>query len=153
MKEEDIEILGKRIAQIAEAFRSSTSQIEALLNQTKGQLGILFYLNEHPEGTSSGELAEVMHVGTGRIGNALKAMQQRGTINRRIDPDDNRRIIVTITDYGRQLITARRREFIDSMGYVLDAVGYDKLSAMLDTLEEIARVQDQYLKKSTKRSM
>ena len=67
MKEEDIEILGKRIAQIAEAFRSSTSQIEALLNQTKGQLGILFYLNEHPEGTSSGELAEVMHVGTGRI--------------------------------------------------------------------------------------
>lgn len=146
MESKEIETLGVRIAHIAEAFRSSTSQIEGLLNQTKGQLGILFYLNDHPGGTSSGDLAEVMHVGTGRIGNALKAMEQRGTITRRVDSKDNRRIIVNITAEGRQLIAARRREFIDNMSFVLKEVGYERIAGMLDTLEEVAKAQDQYLK-------
>jgi DNA-binding MarR family transcriptional regulator len=50
----------------------------ALTEGEKGIMGLLFY--RYPEAQYSGDLAVLMKVGTGRIGNALKSLEAKGFI-------------------------------------------------------------------------
>lgn len=146
MNLEEVQDCSRRIAAVVRSFHSSEQRIEELLSVTRGQSGILNFLDRNPKGVNSGELARMLGVGTGRIGNALKEMERKGTITRRVNAKDNRCVIVKITPKGRAEVQARKDEFYRNIGFVLEKVGCEKVSAMLETMEEISRAQEEYLK-------
>jgi DNA-binding MarR family transcriptional regulator len=52
---------------------------------------------------SVGDLGERLYLDTGTLTPLLKRMEQGGFINRRRDPEDERRVLVALTPHGRDL--------------------------------------------------
>lgn len=86
---------------------------------SRGEMGILIHLNFHKDGTTSGDLSEYLSVSTGRVATALKSLEKKGFVVRRTDADDKRKVIVFITDAGRQFLLDRRNEGIALMEKML----------------------------------
>lgn len=82
---------------------------------SRGELGILIYLNFKQDGVTSGELSEALRVSTGRVASALKVLEKKQLIVRSTDDTDKRRVYVHITDIGRQSIMEKHYEAIEKM--------------------------------------
>lgn len=67
-----------------------------------GEEGLLHYLAYKKNGVSSGYLKEQLEVGSGRMADILKRMEEKQLILRKDDPKDSRRVIVFITEQGRE---------------------------------------------------
>lgn len=100
-------------------------------SMTKGVGGILYELSKNPNGVTPGELSERLAVGSGRIGNALKSMEEKGAIERKADPEDHRKVLVTLTDNGREFINQLQKQFEERLDYVIDKFGEEKFEEYL----------------------
>lgn len=69
------------------------------------------------------ELSRSMGVSSARIAALLKHLEQKGFIQRRADEFDERRVNVSLTDMGRELINERRREAIERVAAALRSLG------------------------------
>lgn len=69
------------------------------------------------------ELSRSMGVSSARIAALLKHLEQKGFIQRRADEFDERRVNVSLTDTGRELINERRREAIERVAAALRSLG------------------------------
>lgn len=67
-----------------------------------GEEGLLHYLAYKKNGVSSGFLKEQLDVGSGRMADILKRLKEKELISRRDDPKDSRKVIVYITEQGRE---------------------------------------------------
>ena len=102
---------------------------------------MLLLLDDAP-GCPSG-LRRSMGVSSARIAALLKHLEQKGWISRSADKHDERRVNVSLTDAGRELINRRRREAIERVAAALRSLGeedaheYVRLQQkMLDALSE-----------------
>lgn len=77
----------------------------------------LLLLDDAP-GCPSG-LRRSMGVSSARIAALLKHLEQKGWISRSADEHDERRVNVSLTDAGRELINRRRREAIERVAAAL----------------------------------
>src|SRR3954466_2135322 len=71
------------------------------------QLGVLFRIEEGP--ASPGVLAERERITPPSMNRTLNALEKSGLVTRSPDPDDARKVVVSITSAGRDLITETRR--------------------------------------------
>lgn len=104
----------------------------------KGIMGLLFY--RYPEAQYSGDLAVLMKVGTGRIGNALKSLEAKGFINREADDEDKRKVLVSLTDKGYQWIkhkTEAANHFIET---VIEEYGVEKFETFILESEKLMKI-------------
>ena len=123
----------------------------------------LLLLDDAP-GCPSG-LSRSMGVSSARIAALLKHLEQKGWIRRCADELDERRVNVSLTDAGRELINRRRREAIERVAAALRSLGeedareYVRLQQkMLDALSasdkqalEVILSEDQLILKPTTR--
>ncbi|MEU3027493.1 MarR family winged helix-turn-helix transcriptional regulator [Streptomyces incarnatus] len=58
--------------------------------------------------TTSSALAREAQITAQSMGATLGALQARGLVERRRDPDDGRRVVLTVTDAGRQALRDKR---------------------------------------------
>lgn len=54
------------------------------------------------KGANPGTLSEYLNVGTGRIGNALKDLEEKGLIERSKESKDKRKTVVVLTEEGKK---------------------------------------------------
>jgi DNA-binding MarR family transcriptional regulator len=88
-----------------------------------------------------GELAEWERVSAPTMSRTTSALVEAGWIERSGDPADGRRVIVTITEAGRELLAETRRARDEWMAVRLDQLGpeeIERLEAALPVLERIA---------------
>ncbi|MCA1782469.1 MAG: MarR family winged helix-turn-helix transcriptional regulator [Dermatophilaceae bacterium] len=88
-----------------------------------------------------GELAEWERVSAPAMSRTVSALADAGWIDRSGDPADGRRVILTITDAGRQLLAETRRARDEWMTVRLGRLSPDeieRLEAALPLLERIA---------------
>ncbi len=97
----------------------------------KGEGAILYLLCKNPQGISPGELSEKLHVGSGRIGSALKNMEEKGLLTRENDSLDRRRINVTLTEKGLLLVTDLRDQMCSMIHNVIEKMGSDNFGQFL----------------------
>lgn len=74
---------------------------------------------------SPGELARTSGVTDARIANILKVLESRGLIERRPDERDRRRVVVSVTGYGRAQEKARAQVGMRFMTGFLAELGLD----------------------------
>ena len=88
-----------------------------------------------------GELAEWERVSAPTMSRTVAGLVEAGWIERSGDPDDGRRVIVTMTDAGRSLLARTRRARDEWMTVRLDTLAPEELArleAALPLLERIA---------------
>lgn len=89
----------------------------------KGEPFVLNYLMMHQSGAFPSEISRQMVVSTARIAALLNHMEEKGLITRTADPQDNRHIIVSLTEAGAQEIREKRDEAIALTAKTLELLG------------------------------
>jgi DNA-binding MarR family transcriptional regulator len=102
------------VDEVAGALRVSVGMLVRRLKQTdpNGELTLpetsaLSRLDRGGPATSS-DLARLERISPQSMGVTIAGLEQRGLIARQRDPEDGRRIMLSITEAGRQLVRDRR---------------------------------------------
>lgn len=104
---------------------------------SSGETGILVYLASKPDGTTAGSLRKRIHVGASRIANALRSLEDKGLVSRSSDPGDRRRVIVRITEKGRELSRQKEELLFDRINALVETMGesnFTELTRLINTL-------------------
>ncbi|WP_235901585.1 MarR family winged helix-turn-helix transcriptional regulator [Pseudoramibacter porci] len=64
---------------------------------------ITFMVLWEQDGLTVGEIGNRLHLDNGTLTPMLKKMEKQGYVNRHRDPDDERRVVVDLTDLGREM--------------------------------------------------
>jgi len=92
---------------------------------------------------TSSELARQAQITAQAMGATLRALQARGLVERRPDPRDGRRVILTVTDAGLQELSNKRNARTELLAGALDDTFTDteleQLAAVAPLLERLAR--------------
>ena len=95
---------------------------EVVSDACGGEFVALSLLLDNAPGCPS-ELSRSMGVTSARIAALLKHLEQKGLVLRRTDELDERRVNVSLTEAGRELINARRKEAIGRVAAALRSLG------------------------------
>jgi DNA-binding MarR family transcriptional regulator len=108
---------------------------------TLAEMAALKYLDQGGPATSS-ELARADRISPQSMGATLAVLQQRELVARDRDPGDGRRILLSITEAGRQRIRDRSGARTEQIARVLDAgfspAELEQLQAAVPLLERLA---------------
>jgi DNA-binding MarR family transcriptional regulator len=113
------------IEQVARALRLSIGLLLRRLRQaqTAGELTLpessaLARLDRGGPATSSA-LAKLEQISAQSMGATLARLEARGLIERRADPDDGRRVVLSATEAGRDALRIRRNERTEQLAQAL----------------------------------
>jgi DNA-binding MarR family transcriptional regulator len=84
--------------------------------------------------TSPGVLAEEEVVSPQAMGSTLAALEERRLVSRRGDAADGRRVLMSVTDAGRELIADRRSESVQLIARALEGYTAAELKRLADVL-------------------
>jgi DNA-binding MarR family transcriptional regulator len=89
-----------------------------------------------------GELAKAERVQPQSMGATLAGLAEHGLVSRSHDPDDRRRVVMSVTDAGRQVVHGFRRDREEVLSRtiteVLSPAEREQLTAILPILEKLA---------------
>ncbi len=134
--------------EVAAALRVAIGMLVRKMRQSQlpGELTLpetwaLSRLDRNGPATSSG-LARQDRISPQSMGATLAVLEQRGLIERRRDPADGRRVVLSITAAGRQLVNDRRGARSEMIAAALrdgfTAAERDQLHAIAPLLERLA---------------
>ncbi|MFT8593392.1 MAG: MarR family transcriptional regulator [Bifidobacterium sp.] len=122
--------------QIRRNFRSAHSGMMKKANrESQGEPLILSILMRKGEQTPS-RLAEFSGSSSARISAVLGTLEKKGMITRRIDPDDRRNILVSITSQGKERIENNHREMRETLTWIFEQMGEQKTHDFMKLMNE-----------------
>lgn len=101
-----------------------------------GEVFVLTYL-EHNGKATAGELGKVSGVGSGRIANILKSLEQKGEIKREEHPEDKRKVVVVLTEKGTDKIIKEKKEVFSRAKNTLKCLSEDEADNFIYILKKI----------------
>ena len=137
------------VNEIAEALRESVGLLLRRLRQVPGsgeltlpESAALTRLDRGGPTTASA-LARLERISPQSIGATLAGLEARGLVERRRDPQDGRRVVLSVTDAGHKTMRSRRNARTEQLARALSA-GFtheelDQLSAAAPLLERLAQ--------------
>ena len=133
--------------EVAAALRVAAGNLYRRLKQspfhgeaTLAETSTLGRLERNGPATSS-DLARADHISPQSMGVTVAALEERGLIERDRDPEDGRRIVLSITEAGRQLIHDKRGARTGQIAAALDGFSggeLTRLMAVVPLLERLA---------------
>ena len=137
------------VGQVAAALRVSIGLLLRRLRQVqvKGELSLpessaLVRLDRGGP-TTPGELAKLEQISPQSMGATLAALETRGLVERRPDPRDGRRVVLSATEAGRAVLLDRRNERTGQLAQALSAgftpAELSQLMAAAPLLERLAQ--------------
>ncbi len=100
-----------------------TAESRQIANMSKGELFVLNFISRHGSMVVPSEICAAMNVSTARIAVLLKQLEGRGYIMRVTDPEDRRRVNVSITQAGVNRLEERKTEIIRRMRILVEQLG------------------------------
>ncbi|WP_405847751.1 MarR family winged helix-turn-helix transcriptional regulator [Streptomyces sp. NBC_01518] len=94
--------------------------------------------------TTSSALAREAQITAQAMGATLNALRTRGLVERRPDPEDGRRVVLTVTDSGRQALKDKRNGRVELLARALTGGAFtpeelEQLAAAAPLLERLAQ--------------
>ena len=103
----------------------------------RGEAFALQYIAFHDGPVLPGEISGEMGISSARIAAALNSLEKKGLVTRRIDPEDRRRILVELTELGKEQARKHTEEILDNITQILsvlseeDAREYVRITSIL----------------------
>lgn len=101
-------------------------------------------IDSMPEPLTAGQIAELTGLTTGAVTGVLDRLESKGWISRRRDPDDRRRVIVTLLPGGSTRVVSVLAGMQDDMLALQDEYPEDLLRACAGLLEAASEVLRSY---------
>lgn len=101
-----------------------------------GEMGVLGFLRRYGMASPT-DLAKGLNVTTARIANTLKTLERKGFVRRKVNPDDRRGVIVTITPEGQRFGEEQYRSAVADTKDLLAPLTQDERSQLADLIERL----------------
>ena len=89
-----------------------------------------------------GRVAEISHTTPSALSQTLKALEEKGLIERHRTSDDYRAVTVSLTDEGRQFASEGRRLHNEHMEQVMAYVGEEDMAHLVRILKRVVEFHD-----------
>lgn len=99
---------------------------------SKGANIVIKVLARLGEPTNPKNLAETLNLSTARIAAVLGNLEKRGLIIRTMDPDDRRRINVSLTECGKKVAKVEKQELRNKIIRVFELMGEEDTKKYLE---------------------
>lgn len=121
-----------------EAIKSELKAIRMLDKQVSGIPFILTYLSlQQNEQASPKALSESLMVSSPRVTALLNEMEREGLVLRTPDEEDNRQVIITLTDKGRKAAEEQHEKKIREITAMLEYLGPEDAEALVRTRRKL----------------
>ena len=110
-------------------------------NISQGESGVLLYLLNSNNNVSQSDLSEKLDVSIARIVAIINTLKKKELIEKKIDANDKRKTIISITEAGKEIITQRKKQaiqFIENVIKELDEKEIEQYIAINKKIEEIS---------------
>lgn len=136
------ELAGKLFEQLRKLYFSRTHVgFEEFL---RGEMKILSYICAEGGEFLPGQLASSLEMTGGRIAGILRSLEKKGYITRRTDELDRRRVLVSITESGREYIVNRSRALESRLDMLVNAMGKENTERFIDSLDLFVRTSESF---------
>jgi DNA-binding MarR family transcriptional regulator len=120
-------------------------EVSRELSMTGGELLALEHLGmEGPLGPT--DLAQRLHMRTGAMTALLDRLEEQGRIARRPHPRDRRKVVVRITDHGRDEAMARLHPMVDEVIALAQTLPEEERPVIHRFLDDLAALVGRYAK-------
>lgn len=126
----------QRIWRLNHTLESLSSRMQKHFGITAQQRLVLRCIGRYP-GITAGQLAALLHVDPGTVSAALSRLELRGLLERRRQPQDQRRSALGLTAAGRALNEPVRGTVENAVERLLAATTSDELAAATAVLERL----------------
>ncbi len=109
---------------------------------TIAQVRALFALDARKAATA-GEIAEAARLSPASVTGMLDELERDGIVSRVRSDTDRRRVLVTLTDKGRTVLTKRRRRWLQRWEAAMDDVPERDLEAAAEVMRRIGTLLDE----------
>lgn len=94
-----------------------------MLKRIKGHIFVITYLSANNNKAYPKDLSDAMMVSTARVAVILRQLEENGMITRATDPEDNRQVIVSLTEKGQTTAEKYHSEALESVVKMLEYLG------------------------------
>ena len=133
------ELATEMFAAFGAMFRmDSKKQMDKL---TRGELFILRYLKEHcADAVMPSEISAAMNISSARVAVALRTLEEKGWIERSMDNADRRKMLVTITQTGRDEFLFHHAEMQKKMEILLSEIGEEDIREFIRIVNRMLEI-------------
>lgn len=110
---------------------------QSIDSSTAGMRAILLYLGDRDQIVTAGMVSDYMHVSTARVAVLLKKMEAKGLLEKQRDPKDARKVMVRLSDAGRELAAMQRTHIRKHVETMIDQIGMDRMLEFAAIANEI----------------
>lgn len=123
--------------------RSVPKQID---DSMRGEHFVLNYISEHEGNVIPSDISNEMGITSARIAAALNSLEKKGLILRRIDPEDRRRILIDMTDAGREQVKKHYQMILDKTINLLRYLGEEDAKNYIRITKKMAEFSQENFK-------
>lgn len=113
-------------------FQNRHGAFSRIEKSTKGANIVIKVLDRLGEPTNPKHLADTLNLSTARIAAVLGNLEKRGLISRTMDPNDRRRINVSLTENGKKVAKAEKLEMRNKIIRVFELMGEEDTKKYLE---------------------
>ena len=120
-------------------FRNDSLRLESFL---QGETKVLSYILNMNREMLPGEIAASLEMTPARIAGVLRSLEKKGYVVRRINENDRRKVIVSITDSGSEFVrncTARLRGCLSEL---IEIMGKSASEQLISSLNDFSDASD-----------
>lgn len=128
-----------RIVRLERFIGRAGSSIVTRFGLNEGELNVLAALRRAgaPNALTPTDLYKGLLLSSGAMTNRIDRLEDRGLVERVRDDDDRRRILVVLTDEGRELIDAAMDAHVDLLVGTFDVLDDDERDTLVSLLRKV----------------
>ena len=108
------------------------------------ELYVLMLLSEQDEAHKvyAMDIQNKLSASKAAVSGLLSSLEKRGYIRREIEPENRRKVSLSLTDKGKAELEVCREPFNDLIVEILEDLGYENAHALMERLEQLSAVLD-----------
>ena len=118
----DYEVLAEKFLQSMFFVQKSGPQ-KKIAGSMRGETFVLNYIYLHGGNVVPGEISDTMGISSARIAATLNSLEKKGFITRQIDTNDRRRVLVELTQAGKDTAEQHRQSAVEDTAKMLNLLG------------------------------
>lgn len=133
--------IAKEMMQTFQQFRRIMKPPPMIGGLKPNELGVLFHIiamrGEGTDGVKVSELSSHMRVTSPSITQLVTALEDRGIVTRRMDPDDRRSVLVSLTEKGEDITRQAEQGLQVLFSGIVGHLGEDKSRQLIGLMDDV----------------
>lgn len=89
------------------------------------------------------EVQEVLHITKSAISQMMNSLEKKGFIQRKIDKEDRRKIIVTLTQAGKNILKETKESANENLGKIISNLGEENTKQFIELLNQVSDISEE----------